>query len=107
MHGVERFVHAHAKRDELERQHLHPVQRFEHDGLRERRRAGGIERSFQRAIGFDKKIEQYDAGERFVREVVSRAGMDGLNRVWLAPEGLPTVEEIAEPPAWVARVAGS
>jgi uncharacterized protein (DUF2342 family) len=27
--------------------------------------------------------------------------------VWLAPEGLPTVEEIAEPSAWVARVAGS
>jgi putative hydrolase len=72
-----------------------------------RRRAGGVERSFQRAIGFDKKIEQYDAGERFVREVVASAGMSGLNRVWLAPEALPTVEEIAEPSAWVRRVAGS
>ncbi|HET9671557.1 MAG TPA: zinc-dependent metalloprotease [Actinomycetota bacterium] len=72
-----------------------------------RRRAGNLERSFQRAIGFDKKIEQYDAGERFVREVVSRSGMDGLNRVWLAPEALPNVEEIAEPERWVVRVAGS
>jgi uncharacterized protein (DUF2342 family) len=72
-----------------------------------RRRAGGVERSFQRAIGFDKKIEQYDAGERFVREVVARSGMEGLNRVWLGPEGLPTVDEIADPTAWVARVAGS
>jgi coenzyme F420 biosynthesis associated uncharacterized protein len=72
-----------------------------------RRRAGGVERSFQRAIGFDKKIEQYDAGERFVRQVVSAAGMAGLNRVWLAPEALPTVEEIAEPSLWVRRVAGS
>jgi uncharacterized protein (DUF2342 family) len=71
-----------------------------------RRRAGGVERSFQRAIGFDKKIEQYDAGERFVREVVARSGMDGLNRVWLGPERLPTVDEIADPTAWVARVAG-
>jgi coenzyme F420 biosynthesis associated uncharacterized protein len=72
-----------------------------------RRRAGGVERSFQKAIGFDKKIEQYDAGERFVRAVVGRAGMGGMNRVWLAPEALPTVEEIAEPDRWVSRVAGS
>jgi coenzyme F420 biosynthesis associated uncharacterized protein len=70
-----------------------------------RRRARGLERSFQRAIGFDKKIEQYDAGERFVREVVARAGMDGLNRVWLAPAALPTVEEVAEPDRWIERVA--
>jgi uncharacterized protein (DUF2342 family) len=66
-----------------------------------------VERSFQKAIGFDKKIEQYDAGERFVRTVVGRAGMDAMNRAWLAPEALPTVEEIAEPDRWVSRVAGS
>jgi uncharacterized protein (DUF2342 family) len=27
--------------------------------------------------------------------------------VWLAPEALPAVEEIAEPERWLARVAGS
>jgi uncharacterized protein (DUF2342 family) len=32
--------------------------------------------------------------------------MDGFNRAWLAPEGLPTVEEIEEPSRWIARVAG-
>lgn len=70
-----------------------------------RRRAGSVERTFQRAIGFDKKIQQYDAGERFVREVVARAGMEGFNRVWLDPSALPSVEEVAEPDRWIERVA--
>ena len=42
-----------------------------------------------------------------VREVVAHSGMEGFNRAWLAPEGLPSVEEIAEPSLWIARVAGS
>jgi uncharacterized protein (DUF2342 family) len=71
--------------------------------LATRRRSSSLERTFQRAIGFDQKIKQYDAGERFVREVVARAGMDGFNRVWVAPEMLPSVEEISEPGRWVAR----
>src|SRR5919108_2559607 len=70
-----------------------------------RRRAGSVERTFQRAIGFDKKIQQYDAGERFVRGVVARSGMEGFNRVWLAPSALPSVEEVAEPDRWIERVA--
>jgi coenzyme F420 biosynthesis associated uncharacterized protein len=70
-----------------------------------RRRAGSVERTFQRAIGFDKKIQQYDAGERFVREVVARAGMEAFNRVWLDPSALPSVEEVAEPDRWIERVA--
>src|ERR687898_3214326 len=107
--GVMSLLEGHASfvMNEVSKDHVGDLPRMRKALAERRQRAGGVERSFQRAIGFDKKIEQYDAGERFVREVVSRAGMDGLNRVWLAPEGLPTVEEIAEPSAWVARVAGS
>jgi coenzyme F420 biosynthesis associated uncharacterized protein len=107
--GVMSLLEGHASfvMNEVAKHQVKDLARMRKALAERRRRAGGIERSFQRAIGFDKKIEQYDAGERFVREVVSRAGMDGFNRVWLAPEGLPTVEEIAEPSAWVARVAGS
>jgi coenzyme F420 biosynthesis associated uncharacterized protein len=75
--------------------------------LRERRRTGGMERGFQRAIGFESKLAQYDIGERFVRTVVDSAGMEGFNRVWEREEHLPTLEEIAEPARWVGRVAGS
>jgi coenzyme F420 biosynthesis associated uncharacterized protein len=107
--GVMSLLEGHASyvMNEVAADHVADLARMRRALAERRRRAGGVERSFQRAIGFDKKIEQYDAGERFVREVVARAGMDGLNRVWLAPEGLPSAEEIAEPTAWVARVAGS
>jgi coenzyme F420 biosynthesis associated uncharacterized protein len=75
--------------------------------LRERRRAGGMERGFQRAIGFETKIAQYDTGERFVRGIVDDAGMERFNRIWEREEHLPTPEEIADPARWVGRVAGS
>jgi coenzyme F420 biosynthesis associated uncharacterized protein len=75
--------------------------------LHERRHRRGVEKAFQRAIGFDTKVRQYDQGERFVADVVARAGMEGFNRVWLRPENLPTIEEVAHPEAWVARVAAA
>ncbi len=75
--------------------------------LRARRRATGIERSFQRAIGFESKVRQYDVGERFVRLVVDRTGMRGLNRVWQGAANLPTLAEVSSPEDWVARVAGA
>ena len=63
-----------------------------------------MERAFQRAIGFDAKVRQYDIGERFVAEAVERAGMEGFNRVWERPSNLPTLAEIARPDEWLARV---
>jgi uncharacterized protein (DUF2342 family) len=66
-----------------------------------------MERGLQRAIGFETKIAQYDTGERFVRGVVERAGMQTFNRIWEREDHLPTLQEIAEPGRWVGRVAGS
>ncbi len=74
--------------------------------LKERRRAGGVERAFQRAIGFESKVRQYDVGERFVQSVVERSGVDGFNLVWAHEENLPTMPEVGEPEQWLARVAG-
>lgn len=75
--------------------------------LRERRKSRGLERSFQRAIGFDQKARQYDHGERFVARAVDLAGMEGFNRVWAGPANLPTIDELARPDDWVARVGGA
>lgn len=95
--------HASYVMNEVSREHVADVDRMRR-ALAARRRSSGIERSVQRAIGFEQKITQYDRGEVFVREVIARAGMDGLNRVWLAPEHLPTLDEIGAPAAWVERV---
>jgi putative hydrolase len=75
--------------------------------LKQRRQAGGMERGFQRAIGFDQKVRQYDAGEAFVRGVVERVGVGGLNRVWERDTNLPSIDEIAAPERWIARVAAA
>jgi coenzyme F420 biosynthesis associated uncharacterized protein len=73
--------------------------------LKERRRASSMERAFQKAIGFDQKIRQYDIGERFVDTVVRSAGMEGFNLVWKDESNLPTLPEVAKPDRWLARVA--
>ena len=36
--------------------------------------------------------------------VIDRAGMDVFNRVWDAPDNLPTSAEIKNPAAWIERV---
>ena len=72
--------------------------------LQERRQSSGVERTFQRMIGFDSKIRQYDTGERFVSEVVDTAGMEAFNRVWDSADNLPSMAEVMKPADWLARV---
>src|SRR5690606_3377956 len=72
----------------------------------QRRREGGsrLDRTIRRLLGIDLKMKQYAEGAAFVRAVVGRVGMDGFNKVWTSPETLPTLEEIANPERWIARV---
>ncbi|HEX7463299.1 MAG TPA: zinc-dependent metalloprotease [Actinomycetota bacterium] len=74
--------------------------------LKQRRTSGGVEKAFQRAIGFEAKVRQYDTGELFVRTAVERSGIEGFNVVWKQEANLPTIEEIANPDRWLARVVG-
>ena len=59
----------------------------------------------ERLLGFNVKLRQYELGKGFSDAVVSEAGIDGLNRVWASPEALPTMDELSEPAAWLARVS--
>jgi len=95
--------HASYVMNEVARDHVADVERMRR-ALSARRRSNAAERTFQRAIGFDQKIKQYDSGERFVREIVARRDMDTFNLVWSSPEHLPSVEEIADPPRWLGRI---
>jgi len=72
----------------------------------DRRRAGAnpIESLIRRLLGVDAKLRQYAEGRKFVQTIIDRVGMDGFNRVWAGPENLPTLADLADPDAWVARV---
>jgi coenzyme F420 biosynthesis associated uncharacterized protein len=74
----------------------------------ERRNTGrsGIERAIMRLTGLDLKMEQYEAGERFVTDVIEARDREFLNQVWRGPEQLPTLEEIRQPERWIARLEG-
>lgn len=60
-----------------------------------------------RLLGADSKLRQYREGAAFVRSVVRRVGHEGLAAVFTSPDTLPTIDEIAHPDAWVARVHGA
>jgi coenzyme F420 biosynthesis associated uncharacterized protein len=57
-----------------------------------------------RLTGLDVKLEQYKLGEQFADDVVRRQGMDGLNRIWEAPENLPSLAEVRDPGLWMSRL---
>jgi coenzyme F420 biosynthesis associated uncharacterized protein len=67
---------------------------------------GALERAIMRVTGLDLKMEQYQAGERFVDTVIASRDRAFLNRVWERPEHLPTLDEIRAPARWIARLGG-
>jgi coenzyme F420 biosynthesis associated uncharacterized protein len=71
------------------------------------RRRGGTSKldvAVRRLLGLEAKLRQYRDGERFVRAVVERVGMDGFNRVWTSPNTLPGGAEITDPDSWLRRM---
>jgi coenzyme F420 biosynthesis associated uncharacterized protein len=71
------------------------------------RRRGGtgkLDVAMRRLLGLEAKLRQYRDGERFVRTVVDRVGMDGFNRVWTSPNTLPGGAEITDPDSWLRRM---
>lgn len=64
----------------------------------------GVERLVERMLGFDLKLQQYQVGELFCREVVEKKGLDFLNLAWKREENLPLAEEIRHPYLWIERI---
>lgn len=56
-----------------------------------------------RVSGLDQKSTQYRVGAHFVREAQKQVGVEGFNRVFTAPEFLPTVAELEQVALWVER----
>jgi len=79
----------------------------QHEGLREamdRRRASrsAPERVLMRLLGMEMKMRQYRLGKVFCDAVVAEGGIAGLNRVWRAPDALPTLAQLERPHEWMA-----
>jgi coenzyme F420 biosynthesis associated uncharacterized protein len=73
--------------------------------LRQRREQGNPAAKFlQKLIGLDAKMKQYEQGERFIEAIEREGGTELLDAAWIEPANLPTIAEIRDPAAWIARV---
>ncbi|MEA2280755.1 MAG: hypothetical protein QOK21_1362 [Solirubrobacteraceae bacterium] len=70
---------------------------------RRRREKTGFLRVLERLIGMDLKMRQYEQGKAFCDAVVELGGIEALNRAWSGPEALPTMGELDDALAWLAR----
>ena len=72
---------------------------------RRRRSQSGLSRLLGKLLGMDMKMRQYEQGKIFCDAVVRERGVAALHHVFSGPEALPSLEEIRDPRAWLARTA--
>jgi coenzyme F420 biosynthesis associated uncharacterized protein len=70
---------------------------------RRRKSQSGLSRLVARLLGMDLKLRQYEQGKYFCDKVVEARGVAALHHVFSGPEALPTLEELRNPSAWLAR----
>jgi coenzyme F420 biosynthesis associated uncharacterized protein len=74
------------------------------EALDRRRRSQSIlSRLVGRLLGLDLKLRQYEQGKRFCDAIVRERGTEALQRVFTSPDTLPTIRELDDPAAWIAR----
>ena len=85
--------------------HVPSADRFA--GVLQQRRANAnlVQRTIQRLLGLEAKLNQYKQGEEFIEEIERLGGgKDAIAPVWRGPTWLPTLSEIRDPKEWVERV---
>jgi coenzyme F420 biosynthesis associated uncharacterized protein len=76
------------------------------DSLNRRRRSQStLSRLVARLLGLELKLRQYEQGKIFCDAVVEAGGTQALHYVFTSPEALPTLTELRDPPAWLARTS--
>lgn len=78
--------------------------RFARVMTQRRQNASGPSKLIQKLLGFQAKLAQYAEGEAFITAVESAGGRELFDQVWVAPENLPTLEEIRDPALWLSRM---
>ena len=95
--------HGNLVMDSLGATHVHGQARMS-EALKVRRQQGGLTRQIFKALGLEMKMRQYEVGERFCLDVIDLGGRRAVDAAWHRPENLPTLAELTEPAAWLARV---
>ncbi len=90
--------------DKVGREILPSYEEMSNAFRRQRETKTGAERFIQRMLGFDLKLQQYQIGELFCREVEEKEGLSFLNYAWKREENLPNYEEIMHPFIWIIRM---
>lgn len=70
---------------------------------RRRRSQSGLSRLLARLLGLELKLRQYEQGKYFCDAIVRERGTIALHHMFSAPEVLPTLNELRDPRAWLAR----
>lgn len=95
--------HGHYVMDRVGAQHLKSQARMSR--ILKDRRLDKRTAAFFRLTGLEMKMEQYRQGEQFVATVERQASWPTVNLAFSSVEALPTLDEIAQPARWLARVA--
>jgi putative hydrolase len=95
--------HGHYVMDRLGAVHLRSQNRMSR--VLKDRRVDKRTAAFFRLTGLEMKMEQYRQGEKWVAAVEREASWETVNLAFSSPESLPTLDEIAHPTRWLARVA--
>jgi coenzyme F420 biosynthesis associated uncharacterized protein len=70
---------------------------------RRRRSQTGLSRLLAKLLGMEMKLRQYEQGKQFCDAVAREGGVGALHRVFAGPESLPSMAELRQPSAWLAR----
>ena len=75
------------------------------EALRRRRvEATAANRYLERLLGLELSQATFDLGSAFVDGVITRAGSDALEQLWLDENSLPTRADMDAPGLWLARI---
>jgi putative hydrolase len=86
---------------------LRALPRIEEATRRRRAEKGPGERALEQLLGLDLKPADVRLGPSFCEAVIDARGLDGLDRAWADPAGLPTPAELEEPSRWLVRMAAA
>lgn len=88
--------------------HVPSAERFANVLSARRAKGSPIQKTVQRLLGLEAKMNQYRQGEEFIAEIERLAGgKDAIEPAWRGPVWLPTLAEIRDPEEWLDRVRWS